>query len=135
MDRNQIIGFSLIAVLFMVYVFFFGPEPQPENTSLIDTTSVAVQPNLVTKTDTVVVMAKPDSLVNKELELKYGVFASGGTGTEEEVVLENKNIQVTLSTKGGNVKKVLLKDYLTYNQKPLYLANETSSEIAKYKGF
>ncbi len=128
MDRNQIIGFSLIAVLFMVYIQFFGPEPGPKNTTVIDTTKVVEQ--ALAPLDTVKSVVLADSVLNKEYSEKYGVFAAGGSGKEEELVLENKNIQVTLSSKGGNVKRVLLKNYFTYDKKPLYLANEVSSKIA-----
>jgi YidC/Oxa1 family membrane protein insertase len=128
MDRNQIIGFTLIGVLFMAYIFFFGPDPKTETTTLIDTTKV-IEQTVVAK-DTVPAAAVPDSVMNKQFTEKYGIFAAGGSGKEEELVLENKNIQVTLSTKGGNVKKVLLKNYLTYDKRPLYLANEESSKIS-----
>jgi YidC/Oxa1 family membrane protein insertase len=128
MDRNQIIGFTLIAVLFMVYIQFFGPQTTPENTTVIDSTKVIKQ-NVVSK-DTAKSIALPDTILNKQYSEKYGMFAAGGAGKEEELVLENKNIQVTLSTKGGNVKRVLLKNYFTYNKKPLYLVNEASSKIS-----
>ncbi|HVD98676.1 MAG TPA: membrane protein insertase YidC [Cytophagaceae bacterium] len=126
MDRNQIIGFTLIGVLFMVYVFFFGQEPKPQNTMAIDSTRVTLLP----RRDTSNVVTISDSALSKEMQEKYGMFAAGGSGKEEELVLENKDLQITLSTKGGNVKKVLLKKYLTYDKKPLYLINEKSSKIA-----
>jgi YidC/Oxa1 family membrane protein insertase len=127
MDRNQIIGFTLIAALFMVYIFFFGPEPQPANKMLIDSSAVTTQ--TIHKEDSSKTTAVSDSIINKELSEKYGIFSSGGIGKEEELILENKNLQITLSSKGGNVKKVLLKNYLTYDKKPLYLADEKSSKI------
>jgi YidC/Oxa1 family membrane protein insertase len=132
MDRNQIIGFTLIGVLFMVYIFFFGPDPKAENKALInDSTAITriIEPNAVAQ-DTLAAAVLPDSVLNKQFSEKYGIFAAGGAGKEEELVLENKNIQVTLSTKGGNVKKVLLKNYLTYDKRPLYLADENSSKIS-----
>ena len=131
MDRNQIIGFSLIGVLFIVYLQFFGPKTTPENATLLDSTKVITQK--IAGVDSVaapVVEAVDTSAINKENADKYGVFAIGAAGTEEEIVLENKELQVTLSSKGGNVKRVLLKNYTTYNKKPLYLANETNSAIA-----
>ncbi len=129
MDRNQIIGFTLIGVLFMAYVFFFGQEPQPQTLPLIDSTAItnALPASPVEDQPSVVLS---DSALTKETREKYGVFAAGGNGKEEELVLENQNLQVTLSTKGGNIKKVLLKDYYTYDKRPLYLVNETSSKIS-----
>ncbi len=131
MDRNQIIGFTLIGVLFMVYIFFFGPDPKTETAGVVDSTTITriIEPNAVAQ-DTLAKAVLPDSVLTKQFSEKYGIFAAGGTGKEEELVLENKNIQVTLSTKGGNVKKVLLKNYLTYDKRPLYLADENSSKIS-----
>lgn len=128
MDRNQVIGFTLIGILFMVYIIFFGQEPQKQNTTAIDTTKVANLP--AAPVDTAKAVLLSDSALTKANTEKFGIFAAGGTGKDEEFVLENKNIQVTLSSKGGNVKKVLLKNYLTYDKKPLYLINEKSSNIA-----
>ncbi len=131
MDRNQIIGFSLIGVLFMVYIYFNGSEPKPQNTTALDSTKIIEQK--ITTLDTLgktPISTIDTAVLNKEFSDKFGIFASGAAGKEEEFVLENKNIQVTLSSKGGNVKKVLLKNYLTYNKKPLYLADEKSSDIS-----
>jgi YidC/Oxa1 family membrane protein insertase len=128
MDRNQIIGITLISVLFMVYVIFWGQEPPAENQALLN--SATVETLIKEQERTAEAQPQADSLVQKLYAEKYGIFAAGGAGREEEVVLENKDIQVTLSTKGGNVKKVLLKNYFTYDKKPLYLIDEQSSKIA-----
>jgi YidC/Oxa1 family membrane protein insertase len=47
---------------------------------------------------------------------------------EETVVLENERIRLTLSTRGGGIKSVQLKDYLRFNGAPLYLF-ETEDEL------
>ena len=131
MDRNQIIGFSLIGVLFMVYIYFFGAETKPQNTTLLDSTKVVEKK--ITSNDSLgnaSISIIDTAVLNKETTDKFGIFAAAANGKEEELVLENKDIKVTLSSKGGNVKKVLLKNYFTYDKKPLYLADEKSSSIS-----
>lgn len=42
---------------------------------------------------------------------------------EKSFTIENKRLKVTLSNKGGRIKGVQLKDYKTFNKKPLFLLN------------
>jgi len=51
----------------------------------------------------------------------YGVFAPAAIGEEKFVTLENELIKIILTTKGGRVYSVQLKDYLTYDSLPLIL--------------
>src|SRR5690606_15047724 len=60
---------------------------------------------------------------------KFGDFAAAAEGSENEISLENEDIKVTFSTKGAAIKSVLLKNYLTYDKKPLYLLDENSSKM------
>lgn len=58
-----------------------------------------------------------------------GLFASALQGTEKEVILENEMMKVVLSTRGGTVKKVVLKQYLDHCNQPLTLLDEKSSAM------
>ncbi len=48
-------------------------------------------------------------------------FGAATVGTEKFVTLENKDVRVKLTTQGGRVYSAELKDYKTYNKKPLIL--------------
>ena len=50
---------------------------------------------------------------------KFGVFASASTGEEQFWTLENKLQRITISSKGGYIKEVELKEYKTYDSLPL----------------
>ena len=52
------------------------------------------------------------------------------TGEAEEVTLENDELIITFSTKGGAIKQVELKQYQTYDKKPLILFDEESSDMS-----
>ncbi len=58
---------------------------------------------------------------------QYGIFAPAVQGIEKEVVLENDVIKVTLTSRGGGIKNVVLKNYQDYNKQPLTLLDEHSS--------
>ena len=47
--------------------------------------------------------------------------------TEEIIVLENSNIKLEVSTKGAEIKKLLLKDFNNYNDDPLFLIDNNKS--------
>ena len=50
---------------------------------------------------------------------KFGAFASASAGEEQLWTLENQLQRITLSSKGGYIKQVELKDYRTYDSLPL----------------
>lgn len=70
---------------------------------------------------------------------KFGVFADASMGKEQTWTLENNVLKMTLSSKGAYVKKVELKDYVTWDSLPLIGFDEKTSKfnltfIAKNKG-
>jgi YidC/Oxa1 family membrane protein insertase len=68
-------------------------------------------------------LAADTALTEATAANKYGVFASGATGQEQFVTLENNLMKITLSTKGGKIYSVELKNYKTYEGGPLVLFN------------
>jgi len=128
MDRNSAIGLTLIAVLLLVYFNFLAPQPQkPETTAPAQVT----QP-LVKDSTTVVAEPKLDSTTLTQ----YGSLASFMNGTESETNIENADIRLKISNR-GRLNEVELKNFKTYWQKPLYLAqknNNTFSLLSSYQG-
>lgn len=59
----------------------------------------------------------------------FGEFAPAATGTDEEFTIESDLLKLTLLNKGGRVSSVQLKDYTTFNGKPLILFNKDSSDF------
>jgi YidC/Oxa1 family membrane protein insertase len=114
MDRNQAIGLILISVMIFVWFFFFTTPPTETN-----------QPK-PKSTDTTAKL-KPEN--PKQVENVQAYDSTFLEGKNEDVVLENKSLKITFSTKGGKIKQVLLKEYKTYEQKPLYLLDEAFSTM------
>jgi YidC/Oxa1 family membrane protein insertase len=133
MDRNNLIGLTLIFLILFLYFQFFASDPQPKQV-IKDTASQAATASPSEKTSPVATL--PDSLKGNDSLAKagyqklYGDFAVAATGEEKDVVLENKDIKVTLNTKGGSVKSVLLKNYQTFDHKPLLLIDENNSKFS-----
>jgi YidC/Oxa1 family membrane protein insertase len=70
-----------------------------------------------------------DSLKMLKAAGKYGAFGSASVGTESVVVLENNLIRVEINTKGGDVKRVILKEYFTYHGDTLMLLDGENSRF------
>ena len=67
-----------------------------------------------------------DSAINDSSALaqqadQLGSFAAAGIGKDEDIVIENDLLKITLTSKGGRVKSAELKKYKTWEKKPLVL--------------
>jgi YidC/Oxa1 family membrane protein insertase len=63
------------------------------------------------------------------LTTEYGAFGKAATGTSKDIVVETDLQKITFSTKGGKVKSVELKQYKTWNGKPLVLFNDSNTQF------
>jgi len=71
-----------------------------------------------------------DSILQNANIQRLGSFANAATGTEEFFTIENELIKVILSTLGGRVHSVELKNYQTHDSLPLMLFTGDSSELS-----
>jgi YidC/Oxa1 family membrane protein insertase len=125
MDKNQLIGLTLIAAMLVVYAQFFAPKPpvQPVRTEVHQGPVIAKVPALHQ-------VKTPDLAAHPIVDLsQYGIFAPAVLGTEKEVVLENEVVRVTLTSLGGTVKEVVLKRYKDHENQSLTLLDEQSSAM------
>ena len=58
---------------------------------------------------------------------QYGVFAQSAVGQNDFITLENNKIELKISLKGGRVYSAHLKDYKTFDAKPLILFSGDST--------
>lgn len=152
MDRNSIIGFILIAAILIGYTWYTMPNAeevarmQREQDSLatlaIEKQERAANEALRTVTPVVsdtlaaatlapaegdsLAAATADSLREAALAQRFGLFSPAATGTNEEIVLENERMQVSISTHGARPSVIRLKEYQTFQGTPLLLADPDS---------
>ncbi len=133
MDKNTIAGIVLILAILIGFSYLNKPsqeeieaanrrqdsiaqvEAQRQQEAQIHAKELAEKQQAELAADTALAEA---TAVNK-----FGAFASGATGQEQFVTLENNLMKVKLSTKGGKIYSVELKNYKTYEGKPLVLFN------------
>ncbi|MFC0878779.1 membrane protein insertase YidC [Saccharicrinis sp. FJH2] len=139
MDRNNLIGFSLIGLILVAFYFYNKPSQEELDRIQHQRDSIAhvqqEQQRLNSAAESAIYPVQNDSTVSDNesttantAEL-YGDFASVMTGDEEFITLENKYLDIKLSTLGGRVYSVVLKDFLTYDKKPLVLFDGDDSEF------
>ncbi len=119
MDRNSIIGLSLIFLILIGTIFINQPTVEELEQRKKEQDSIAALQRVV-KEDSLVqaqvqLDARPDSIRVVEDSIqnsqRMGMFTSLGTGTDDHVVLENEVMQVELASKGGVPYAILLKPY------------------------
>jgi YidC/Oxa1 family membrane protein insertase len=125
MDKNQIIGISLITVLMLGYFGFMSTQTPETPAATPPAVTQTVIPDSAAASATVT-----DTAVKAQNQREYGDFAAAMTGEAKEYKLENKDVVVTLSTKGGTIKSVLLKNYSTWDKKQLFLFNEENNQLS-----
>ncbi len=109
MDRNSAIGLALIAVIFLVYIYWLAPS-SPEQPQTLPQQEI-VQADTIRNPNATVQEAPADSIA-----VAY-----------ENV--ENEDLAVTFSNR-GSISSVELKKFKTYYQKPLLLATEKETQFS-----
>ncbi|BDD09880.1 membrane protein insertase YidC [Fulvitalea axinellae] len=141
MDKKQIIGFVLIALILVANYFFMKPEIEAQQELAQVEQAEAEKPEAKEKPEEAPaeVEVLSDSLRNDRLYKEFGVFANAMTGVDKESVLENDMLKVTFASKGGVPSKVELKGFKSWDGAPLMLMNGKNStfsyKVKTYKGF
>lgn len=121
MDKNTVTGFILILLIMAgSYFFLRGPADQAKKLQAQQDSirmAAAAKKTLtpVAKADTIKKTAAADSALAK---IPFGIAT---VGAEKFITLENKELLIKLSTKGGRVYSVELKNYQTFDKKSLIL--------------
>lgn len=133
MDKNTVIGTVLICLLMVGYYFFTRPTEEDLQRRAIYLDSlkqVELQKQLKLQEDSLLNLKTvkdttsqvvPEVKGEETLKKEYGSFYKSAEGTEVFTTIENNLMAVTLSNKGGKPYVVNIKNYNTYDGKPLYV--------------
>jgi len=131
MDRNTFTGLFLIAIILVGSFFFLKPNEeevkkarQIEHLDSLKKAGALKKPAVAgVKTDTSLKTAPVDSAALK------APFGASTVGSEQLITLENKDIRVKLSTRGGRIYNVELKNFKTFDKKPLILFDGSNNQF------
>ena len=142
MNKNSIIGFILIAAVLIGWMIWVSPskEQLAERQRVADSIRAAnieqarldsirmaadaqKQESEQQAVDTASLEGMDSvalqNLKYQNLRQRYGSFASSTEGEAQTWTIENKLVKLDVSSQGGNVRKVELKNYKTYDSLPL----------------
>mgnify|MGYP004499430519 FL=1 len=136
MDKNSVIGFVLIAAIFLGFTVFENKRAAKyaEVKAQQDSIALAQMPfdsssvlSLGESSDEASVASNVTAPVYKDSCLQA---ASDVNSVPEMVVLENSKIRIQLTTKGAQPYSVKVKDYYNYDSTELYLFRPGQSEYS-----
>lgn len=129
MDRNTLTGLVLIFIVIASSVFFLKPSQEQINRERLLQDSLAlvrdgVQPAQQAQADAAPVM--PDSIALS------GPFGGALVREDRIITLENELIKANISTKGGRVESVEIKNETTYDGNPVILFQGQNNKFGLY---
>ena len=130
MDRNTVIGFILIGVLFVGMFYFNNRSNQAylAEQKKIEDSIAKTRPKIDIKA------ARLDSIradsLRKLIPQQITAFKTPDSVKEELSVIENDVLKITFSNKGGQPKLVELKKYKTFDGKLLVLENGSFNKLS-----
>ncbi|MBE9582899.1 membrane protein insertase YidC [Mucilaginibacter sp. JRF] len=119
MDRNTFTGLFLIMLIMVGGFYLIKPSPEEIKKEKERTEAASAaksgKKSAVAKSTAPVATPAVDSAAMK------GPFGAAIAGKAQQIVLENSDVKVDLSTLGGKVESVELKGYKTFDKKALVL--------------
>jgi YidC/Oxa1 family membrane protein insertase len=131
MDKKSLIGLLLMGVLLIGYSIFTKPsqEETERNQRVRDSITLAdaqrrfeaEQKRNLNDTLSQAAPAPTEEELNQQKVNELGTFAEASGGEEKFYYLENKKIRIKFSSKGGRPYSAEMKDYKTFEGKPVIL--------------
>ena len=130
MDRNQVIGFSLIGALVITYVLYTNHSQKVyQEQKTADSIAYArqhPQPKIDSVAAKNIAVANIDTAADNALKRSQ---PPAYNGTAQTLSLENKKLAIQFTTKGGFPVSANIKGYKTYDSGTLYLFNGADNHL------
>ena len=115
MNKNNIIGFLLIAVVLIGFSWYNQPSAEEQRAAFVqDSIAKAKHAEMEKASKTAAVKRQADAKAKIEAD-STALFYSALKGQAQKVVLKNEKVELTLNTKGGTVEKAVIKGYVGHN--------------------
>jgi YidC/Oxa1 family membrane protein insertase len=128
MDRNTVIGFVLLALLFFGYFYYTsqGKMALEKQQQHIQDSISKLKPRIDTSTN----IAKTSANTATKVDSSLVNVEQDSSGKEQFFTLENSVLKITFTNKGGQPQKVELKNFKTFDKKPLILQDGAFNNIS-----
>ena len=128
MDKNTITGFILIALVVIGFSYFGQPSKEEINQSRIND-SIAAANTQKEKIEKTIEDKKAQEKIIAEAQDTTTLFGTAKNGKGQSIILQNKLVKVTISTKGGNIIAAELKNYKNQEKKNVELFNAQTAHL------
>lgn len=123
MDRNTTIGFILITIILMIWIFLVTPKPEqnitPELSNNKKNTTQTTEKNI--KIDTISPVQNNDLASKAKIDSFGQYFYDKLNGNNDILTIETDKIILKVEKKGGNILEWTLKEFKTWNNYPVQL--------------
>jgi YidC/Oxa1 family membrane protein insertase len=117
MDKNNIIGFALIALILIGFSWWNKPSEKEQRAAFVQDSINKIKKAQAEKEASFANVQKQQAQKKVVSEDTTALFYKALNGTSKEVVLKNEKVELTLNTKGGMVEKAIIKGYAGHNIK------------------
>lgn len=115
MNKNNIIGFLLIAVVLIGFSWYNQPSAEEQRAAFVqDSIAKAKHAEMEKASKAAAVKSQADAKAKVEAD-STALFYSALKGQAKKIVLKNEKVELTLNTKGATVEKAVIKGYVGHN--------------------
>jgi len=115
MNKNNIIGFLLIAVVLIGFSWYNQPSAEEQRTAFVqDSIAKAKHAEMEKASKAAAVKRQANAKAKVEAD-STALFYSALKGQAKKIVLRNEKVELTLNTKGATVEKAVIKGYVGHN--------------------
>ncbi len=128
MDKNTITGFVLIAAVLIGFSYWSRPskaemEEQARQDSIARVEAARAQEMAALKQE------KEAAKKVRAMADSTAIFFANQTGTAQDITLKNENVNITISTKGGTVRKATILGYKDQQGENVTLLSEKDNQL------
>lgn len=115
MNKNNIIGFLLIAVVLIGFSWYNQPSAEEQRAAFVqDSIAKAKHAEMEKASKAAAVKRQANAKAKVEAD-STALFYSALKGQAKKIVLRNEKVELTLNTKGATVEKAVIKGYVGHN--------------------
>lgn len=111
MDKNNIIGFVLIALVLIGYSWYAKPSKEQERAQFVQDSIAQAKRQQAEQDAKTAAFNRQQAVKQKIAADTTALFHAALTGQDKDIVLKNNKVAITLSTKGATVTKAIINNY------------------------
>ena len=118
MNKDTIIGFVLIAIVLIGFSWYNQPSAEEIEAARLQDSIESVMKEKAVQEQKIAQKKQQVAVDSAALNDTTALFHQAMNGTSQKVVLKNSKLELTLDTKGGIIKKAVIKNFKSIDGKP-----------------